>query len=107
MSPLLVSAGRSGWRTVGRSGPATAAAESTCAASRASSTQHGGDVLCSGSQAWPLTARTVLGLREDQVERREVGAGQPTVQDGTAGHLALDLAEHADAAEPHAVDQQV
>ena len=37
----------------------------------------------------------------------KVGAGQPAVQDGPAGHLALDLAEHADAAEPHTVDQEV
>src|SRR5665648_1073619 len=102
-SPLLASPGRLGWRRAGMYGPATVAVASTCAASKASSTPTGGDV---GVDTLPrfagLKHARSLGLRKEPIDGREVGTGQPAVQRGAAGHLALDLAEHTDAAEPHA-----
>ena len=105
---MLASPGRWGWKTVDGSGPATFAVASTCAALRASSTSPGGDVrsvqVPRFGDEMPAPS---LGLRKEEVEGGEVGTGQPAVQDGTARHLTLDLAEHAQAAEPHSVDQQV
>ena len=67
MSPLPASAGCSGWRTVARSGPATAAAGSTCAASRASSTLPGGD------RGAPRLGRVVSYVGEPRPRRRGRG----------------------------------